>query len=69
MDNSYEVQKRIAEQVKTAREKRGMSILELAKAVNTSPDVIRKVEEGSLPFSIDLCLHIAWALETEIVYP
>lgn len=69
MDNSFKVQKRVAEQVKSARERRNMSVLELAKAVNTSPDVIRKVEDGSLPFNIDLCLHIAWALETEIVYP
>lgn len=69
MDNSFKVQKRVAEQVKSARERRNMSVLELAKAVNTSPDVIRKVEDGSLPFNIDLCLYIAWALETEIVYP
>ena len=69
MNDNVKLQKRIGKQVKKAREKKGWSIPELAHAVDVSSDIIVHIEDGTQPFNIDTCLRIAFALETELVYP
>jgi transcriptional regulator with XRE-family HTH domain len=58
---------RIAEQVAEQRKARGLSQAELAELTGTTQSAIARLEGGGRPPRIDTLLHIAEALDCELV--